>query len=74
MFLVFGCSLEFGFGLLLVGLNLYELVSTLLILDSFVGVFNPMGETELGLVLNRICRSNRWSYGVFWSFDRRNSM
>ncbi|KAG7028217.1 Transcription factor LHW, partial [Cucurbita argyrosperma subsp. argyrosperma] len=33
-----------------------------------------MGETELGLVLNRICSGNRWSYGVFWSFDRRNSM
>ncbi|XP_022145252.1 transcription factor bHLH155 isoform X2 [Momordica charantia] len=33
-----------------------------------------MGETEVGSVLSRICRSNRWSYAVFWSFDQRNSM
>ncbi|XP_038876567.1 transcription factor bHLH157 [Benincasa hispida] len=33
-----------------------------------------MAETELGSVLNRICSSNHWSYGVFWSFDQRNSM
>ncbi|XP_022965313.1 transcription factor bHLH157-like isoform X1 [Cucurbita maxima] len=33
-----------------------------------------MAETELGSVLNRICSTNHWSYGVFWCFDRRNSM
>lgn len=33
-----------------------------------------MAETELGSVLNSICSSNLWSYGVFWTFDQRNSM
>ncbi|XVF51247.1 hypothetical protein PTKIN_Ptkin04bG0169300 [Pterospermum kingtungense] len=37
-----------------------------------------MSEAEVGAVLKQtlknLCRSNGWSYGVFWRFDQRNSM
>lgn len=37
-----------------------------------------MGEAEMGSALKRmlksLCCCNGWSYGVFWCFDKRNSM
>lgn len=37
-----------------------------------------MGEVEMVSPLKRslkgLCCSNGWCYGVFWSFDKRNSM
>lgn len=78
LFLVETNKFVFGYEFLLVGLNLNHLIlhftESGFILWSFVFQNNPMAKTELGSVLNRICCSNHWSYGVFWSFDRRNSM